>query len=49
MMRRSISRISGNPQRLQLLWQEWHFRAAFEGHKLMQQLYSFYTEWMNLK
>ena len=49
MMRRSISKISGNPQRLQLLWQEWHFRAAFEGHKLMQQLYTVYTVWMNLK
>ncbi len=48
-MRRSISRINGNPQRLQLLWQERHFRAAFEGHRLMQQLYDVYTEWMDLK
>jgi len=48
-MRKSISRINGNPQRLQLLWQEWHFRAAFEGHRLMQRLYDVYTEWMNSK
>ncbi|KAL0029138.1 hypothetical protein WJX77_009822 [Trebouxia sp. C0004] len=48
-MRKSISRINGNPQRLQLLWQEWHFRAAFEGHRLMQRLYNVYTRWMDPK
>ena len=45
-LRRSIGRNNGNTM-LQLMSQEWHLRAAFDGNSLLHQLYDRFRDMLN--